>query len=139
MVNSASKGGCLGYGVAGHCGGLTVDAFHIEFDTWYNQGDPIYDPTSQNHVGVMLDGDPSTHHLWAEIPSIEDLQWHEVMIIIDGTLVQVSIDGVMMMNDAVPELAFEGGYIGFSGTTGWASNYHRFDDLQVIQECLVPE
>jgi hypothetical protein len=139
VVNSGQNGGCLGYGVSGDCGSLTIDSFHIEFDTWRNNGDVNTDPTTQNHVGVMLDGDATNHYLWAEIPTLEDQQWHEVMVVIDGTLVQVSIDGFMVVDGSVPALAFEGGYIGFSGTTGWATNYHRFDDLQIIQECLVPE
>jgi hypothetical protein len=32
---------------------------------------------------------------------------------------------------------FEGGYLGVSGSTGWASNYHRFDNLD-LEGCVVP-
>ncbi|MBL6976385.1 MAG: hypothetical protein ISR64_11680 [Deltaproteobacteria bacterium] len=33
---------------------------------------------------------------------------------------------------------FRGGFIGYSGTTGYYMNQHGFDDLQILQECLVP-
>ena len=38
----------------------------------------------------------------------------------------------------VPDFLFWGGYIGFTETTGFYTNYHRFDELQILQECWVP-
>jgi len=56
---------------------MEVNAFHIEFDTYYSEynGDSELhtDPTPINHIGVMLNGDPGNHLLWAEIPGICDL------------------------------------------------------------------
>ena len=136
VVNTAWSGGCMGYGVSNNCGDMTVVGFHVEFDTWHNENHN--DPTTQNHIGVMLNGDPSTHYLSAAVPSLEDMQWHDVTIQVTGTTVVVTLDGNVIIDDSIEGLDFRGGYIGFSGSTGWASNYHRFDELQILQECLVP-
>lgn len=50
----------------------------------------------------------------------------------------VTLDGLPAIDGLVPGLDLRGGFIGFSGSTGYYSNYHRFDDLQILQECLVP-
>jgi hypothetical protein len=138
----AGTGGALAYGVGGAWGDWDVSGFHVEFDTWHNvfNGDNELhtDPTPENHIGVMTDGDPGTHHLWAEIPTIEDQQWHDVTIQVEGSRVIVTLDGNVVIDGEVDGLDFKGGFIGFSGTTGFFTNFHRFDRLQVLQECLVP-
>lgn len=138
IVNSAGSGGALGYGVGGNWGDWDGDAFHIEFDTWYNQLNNVErhtDPTRENHIAVMLNGDPGTHHLWAEIPNIEDQQWHDVEINVNGASVLVLLDGAVVIDGQIDGLNFKGGYIGFSGTTGFYTNFHRIDDLQVREYC----
>lgn len=139
---AAGDGGALGYGVGGAWGDWEIDAFHVEFDTWHNvfNGDNEFhtDPTPENHIGVMTNGDPGTHHLWAEIPTIEDQQWHDVTVQVTGDRVIVTLDAAVIIDGQVPGLNFKGGFIGFSGTTGFFTNFHRFDQLQVLQECLVP-
>jgi len=137
IIAAGSNGGCLGYGVSGPCGDLSIDAFHIEFDTWQNNNDPNNDPTFQNHVAITLDGNPSNHVLWAP-QELEDSAWHDIKITIFGTNIKVVFDGQMIIDDPVPGFQFHGGYLWFSGTTGWATNYHRFDDLWVKQTCDVP-
>ena len=137
FINTAANGGCLGYGVSGECGSMALDAFHIEFDTWENLGDVNYDPTPQNHVAITLDGDPSNHVLWVN-QMLEDSAWHDVTIQTVGQQIVVTFDGTEIINDVVPTFQFHGGYIGFTGVTGWATNFHRFDDLQVLQACVVP-
>ena len=140
-IATAGAGGCLGYGVAGDCaqpsGSMAIEAFHIEIDTWHNTGDPNFDPTSDNHIGIMQNGDASNHYLWASVPFIEDLTWHAVTVEIKGDVVRMTLDGTEIINKAIPNFKFRGGFIGFSGTTGWATNYHRFDDLQILQQCIV--
>ncbi|MEO1270854.1 MAG: hypothetical protein AAFX99_22430 [Myxococcota bacterium] len=142
IVNAAGSGGALGYGYGGDWGTYDdVPGFHIELDTWHNRfngGNEFHtDPTEENHIGVMLDGDPGNHYLWAELPNIEDQQWHDVEITITGGNVLVTLDGDTVIDGFIEQLDFKGGYIGFSGTTGFFTNYHRFDDLQIRQECLV--
>ena len=131
----ASNGGCLGYGVSGKCGKLKVTAFHVEFDTWQNKGDPNTDPTSSDHIGVMLNGDPGKHVVWAALADLENNKWHDARIDVDGTKVTVYWDGKVKVTKNVPGLDFRGGYIAISGSTGWATNFHRLDDLVILHQC----
>ena len=137
ILAAAKDGGCLGYGVSGPCGTTAVKAFHLEIDTFYNTGDPNTDPTSSNHIAVTLDGNASNHLLWASTPGIEDLQWHTVTVQVDGAKVTATLDGKPLFSQEIKDFEFRGGYIGFSGSTGWASNFHRFDNLKILQQCLV--
>jgi hypothetical protein len=137
-IGAAAAGGCLGYGSAPPCGGYAVNAFHVEFDTWYNAGNPVFDPTPNNHIAIALDGNPSEHVLWQSV-FLEDLQWHHVVVQIQGTRILVRLDGAAIIDDVIPNFTFDGGYIGVSGSTGAATNFHRFDNLQIYDRCVVPE
>ena len=137
FINGAQNGGCLAYGVSGGCGSMPLTAFHVEFDTYYNQGNPINDPTTANHIAITLHGDPGNHVLWAEY-FLEDLAWHDIVIKTVGTLITVTVDGAEIISGTIPLFEFHGGYIGFSGSTGAGSNYHRVDNLQVVQDCVTP-
>jgi len=142
LIAAAHGGGGLGYGVSGPYGPAVIDALHVEIDTWHNiengNTELHTDPTSENHIAVCLNGDPGNCVLWAEVPDIEDLEWHDVSIEIEGYHITVTLDGATVLDEDVPGFEFRGGYIGFSGSTGYYSNYHRFDDLWVVQECVVP-
>ena len=142
VIAAAQAGGGLGYGIAGGWGSWTgdpVEAFHIEFDTWYNiyNGSTEFhtDPTRENHIGITLNGNPGDHVAWAEAPTLEDNDWHDIEVNIEGTHVVVLMDGVTVIDEDVPGLVFKGGYVVFTGSTGWFYNFHRFDDLQVIEDC----
>ena len=128
LFEEAARGGGLGFGVAGRFGDFEGNAFHVEFDTWYNDnnGDPIRD----NHIAVALDGDPSNIIAWTAAPEIEDNRWHEVELTIQGNHLVVRLDGNNVIDQQVDGLDFKGGYIGFSGTTGYYHNFHRFDELR---------
>lgn len=140
IIDAAAVGGCLAYGVTnGYCGNMTISAFHIEFDTWYNAEAQIRDPTQDNHMELTTNGDPGAHYLFAAIPSLEDLQWRHVRVQSRGAQLQAWLDGVLVINGQIPGFSFDGGYVGVSGSTGWATNYHRFDDLQLYDQCIVPE
>ncbi len=135
-IQNGQPGGCLGYGVVPPCGTMSnIKAFHVEFDTFHNFQDPFTDPTENDHIGVLLNGDASDHKVYADIPGLEDFQWHDVRIDVDGTTVHVFYDGVEMVTKSVPELDFRGGYVLFTGSTGWASNFHRFDNLDILHQC----
>ena len=151
IVGSAFGGSGLGYGVAGggasgvgtHYGTLEVNAFHIEFDTWHNnydgsQGhtDPLRDngTGTGNHIAITTNGNPGMHYIWEEV-SLEDNQWHQVEIRIQGSNVQVLWDNAVLMQDDVGGFTFKGGLLGFTASTGWATNYHSIDDLQVMESC----
>lgn len=111
----------------------------MEIDTWHNlfNGDTELhsDPTSQNHIEITLDGDPGNSVAWALAPNIEDYQWHTITVQVTGAQVVVSLDGDEIINQVVPGLQFRGGFIGFSGSTGFYTNHHEFDDLQILDDC----
>ena len=142
VVDAAYTGGGLAYGVGGIFGAWAGNAFHVEIDTWHNvfngNTELHTDPTTENHIAVLLNGDAGDHKLWAAVPNIENMQWHDVVVDVEGTQVTILLDDQIIIDDVIPELDFRGGFIGFSGSTGYYTNYHRFDDLQILQECLVP-
>jgi hypothetical protein len=127
LLAEARPGEGLGYAVTPRA----VDAFHIEFDTYHN----AIDPTLGNHVAITLNGDPTNHLLWTETPTLENNAWHDIVLRIAGAQVTVLMDGVTVIDADVPGLDFKGGYIGFTGSTGGSTNYHRIDDLQIVQAC----
>jgi len=137
LLEKTQPGGCLGYGLSADCGNASYRGFHIEFDTWHNGGDPVQDPTMANHIGILLNGDAGSHYLWAEVPSLEDLQWRSIRVETVASYVTVYMDGRSIMEGDISGFTFEGGYLGVSGSTGWASNYHRFDNLD-LEGCVVP-
>jgi hypothetical protein len=127
LLAAARPGEGLGYAVTP----TVVDAFHIEFDTYHN----AIDPTLGNHVAITLNGDPTNHLLWTETPTLENNAWHDIVLRIAGVRVTVIMDGVTVIDADAPGLDFKGGYIGFTGSTGGSTNYHRIDDLQIVQAC----
>lgn len=139
LLNDAYTGGGLGYGVSGPYGNTDVQAFHIEFDTWRNVNNGTSqlhtDPTEEDHIAVTLNGDPSVHHLIADVPDLEDNYWHQMEVRVVGEDVTVLMDEAIVIDGVVPGLSFKGGFIGFTGTTGYYTNYHRFDDLEVQEAC----
>lgn len=141
-ASAVRSGGCLGYGVAGvYCGSggeMDVSAFHIEFDTWYNSETGIDDPTTENHVAINTDGNPGEHLLWKNT-LLEDNSWHDIEIKTDANRVTVKMDSAVIIDDTIADFSFRGGYIFFSGSTGAAKNFHSVDDLEVVQECRVPD
>ena len=135
ILDIASNGGGLGYGVSGLYGDRVVDSFHIEFDTYYNRNDLHTDPTSLPHIGITQNGDPENHLIYRETPDLENNQWHDITLAVVGSHVNVMYDGAMVIDADVPGLSFKGGFLGFSGSTGYYYNYHRIDDLQIVQSC----
>lgn len=139
LIDAAAAGGCLAYGTAPPCGQTAMNAFHVEFDTWYNVNTPITDPTPDNHVAVHLDGDAGNPRLWAAIPNLEDLQWRQVRVAASGTRVTVDVNGTRVIDGDIPGFTFDGGYLGVTGSTGAETNWHRFDDLSLRDRCAIPD
>jgi len=135
ILDLAANGGGLGYGVSGLYGSRIVDSFHIEFDTYYNRNDLHTDPTSVPHIGITQNGDPENHLVYYESASLENNEWHDITLSIQGSRVRVMYDGTMAIDQDIPGLSFKGGFLGFSGSTGYYYNYHRIDDLQIVQSC----
>lgn len=141
LIEEAQPGGGLGYGVGNEYGDWVVEALTVEIDTWQNVYNPGVgelhsDPTSEAHIALTLNGDPGNHVVWFAVPTIEDWQWHDIVIEIQGTDVRVTLDEVDAIHTTVPEMDFRGGHIFFSGSTGWAYNEHRFDNLHILHHCF---
>ncbi len=134
-IGATSNGGCLGYGSSGPCGSHPVTALHVELDTWHNG--EFSDPTSANHIAIARDGDPSDLLVWAALP-FEDLTWRRVTVTGRGTRLSIAVDGSVIASKDIPDFQFEGGYLGVSGSTGYAYNHHRFDNLEIRDRCEVP-
>ena len=92
------------------------------------------DPTPLNHIAITRNGDPGDHVAWFPVPNIEDLMPHTVRVdMLDG-MMRVSFDGMQVIEQEII-FRFKGGYIFFSGSTGYATNYHRFDHLKILHNC----
>lgn len=114
------SGGGIGY--------LGLPGWSLELDTWYNG----WDETSTDHVSFHIDGDVYSPQHTANLPNLEDNQWHEAIITMDGNELTVSIDGTKYL-DAVTvsgNTSFPA-YIGFTGATGAAMNLQLIDELVV--------
>ena len=155
IQNHTRSGGGLGYNLLNHittdAPPPTVDAFHLQFDAYYNHtsiGHPHDDPTQNPHVQVHLNGslendlDPSPDNevsLWTEIPELVDNQWHKMDVIITGTNLKVMRDDALLFEGTVPDYTFKGGFLVLTATTGAASMYQRIDDLEFFNTCPYQE
>lgn len=62
----------------------------IEFDGWNNNGQ-YFDP-SANHV-ALVSGNEGTHLVWKNDMRTEDYKWHDVIVKLDSTSINVYLDG----------------------------------------------
>ena len=146
ILETASAGGGLGFHVAEESCAVSadcpasfecrqntcvVDSFHIEFDTYYNG----FDPTSANHMAIMLGANSRNHLFHQSVPTMEDNEWHTIEETIQGTSVSVQFDDLEPLGGELPEFQFKGGALAFTGSTGACTNYHRFDDVEIEPTC----
>jgi len=115
-------------GLGGGIGYSGLPGWTVEVDTWYNRGT---DPTRQDHVSVHIDGDVRSPEVWADLPEMEDGSWHELRVRAVGTRFTVWVDDTIYIDDNIPALTDFDAYVGFSGATGGATNYHLIDSLEV--------
>ncbi len=143
LIDHAASGGGLGYAVAPGFGRdefeWVGDAVTVEIDTWYNEwldrGANLLDPTRQNHIALTRNANPGDHIVWHAVPNVEDLMSHTVRIDLLGNSIRITYDGNVVIEEPV-QFAFKGGYLFFSGSTGWATNFHRFDALDILSNCF---
>lgn len=126
-----ATGGGIGY--AG------MPGWSIEVDTWYNAENN--DPTPADHISLHIDGNQGVYAVWSALPEMEDNAWHTMSVTVSGTHLTVLVDGVSYIDEDVPSLSTSfPAYIGFTGATGSATNYHRIDALKVTElVCEEPE
>ena len=150
IENHTSNGGTLGFMLVNDAENNpppAVEAFHLEFDTYYNQlswGHPHTDPTTQDHIQVHINGsmdddidvDPNSEvELWAEVPVLRDNEWHDIGVVIAGTEMTVTMDDEVIITGNVPSFDFKGGYLGVTSTTGGLFSYQRIDDFEIFDNC----
>jgi hypothetical protein len=135
LMEAAKPGGGMGYAYGEGYSTYRAPALHVEFDTWENRiipnGDLFDDPTSEDHVAVTLDGNPGAHYLWGAVPDLEEQRWHQVVLHIRSEHLKVTLDEHTVLEGDIPGFRFKGGFIGFTGSTGYYTNYHKIDDLQI--------
>jgi hypothetical protein len=127
-----SAGGCLGYGYGSGCEPLelALPGWTIEVDTFYNAA---WDPTQDDHVAFMFDGDPGAVEAWSALPEMEDTGWHTMEITVAAPRVTVSIDGTAYIDQDIPGVYAFPAYVGFSAATGGLTNLHLIDALTVTE------
>ena len=116
-----SSGGGIGY--AG------LPGWSIEVDTWYNSENN--DPTSADHLSVHIDGNQGAYVAWAALPEVEDGNWHDMSVTVSGSHMTVEVDGAVYIDQSISGLGAFPAYIGFTGATGSATNWHLIDSLEV--------
>ena len=142
LLDVAHSGGGLGYSMGGRYAHPSIelpgDALTVEIDTWHNEFNGTNqlhtDPTRENHIAITRNADSGDHVVWFEVPNVEDLQPHTVQVELLRDKLRVIYDGRQVIEEEV-SITFKGGYMFFSGSTGWATNVHRFDDLRILHAC----
>ena len=137
-IGQAQSGGGMGYGIGGAYGNFTGDALTVEIDTWnntYNGTNEFHtDPTSSSHIALTRNADAGDHIVYFETPSVEDFQPHDLRVDIVPSNITVDYDGSEVINEN-PQISFKGGQMFFSGSTGWATSNHIFDNLEIYHDC----
>ena len=133
------------------------EGFTIEFDTFANYcpNNGFYDPVPAPHVEMYFDGryymsddslsreercmitEPGLDYpgYWSETSAIIDNQWHDINVKIQDHLIQVTLDGALVIDTIVPNFEFKGGVLAFSGGSGAVPAFQRFDDLVIATGC----
>jgi hypothetical protein len=82
---------------------------------------------------VDIANDPD--HPWAPIPQLRDNAWHDVRVTIQNGSVTVYFDEVLVLDSTAVLSQYKGGLLAFSGGSGAASAYYKFDDLTISGGC----
>jgi hypothetical protein len=148
-ATSGGNGGGLGYGTISTDGGSYTGipkSVGIEFDNWYNS--EISDP-SNNHIGINVNGSmvsQATHDIWPEFNGHGP--WY-AWVDYDGSLLTVSVSqtnakpGAAMLSYNIGNIQSiidaPTASIGFTGSTGWATQTQQVMSLYYNQFTPVPE
>jgi len=140
MTTFLGGSGCgLGYGGDTTCDGLPVDpalpGWSLELDTWANVD---IDPTNADHVAFTFDGQVASPEVWTDLPELEETGWHRVEVDIVAPRVTVVVNGQTYIDADIDGYFDFPGYIGFTGSTGGETNYHRVRLISVTQN-ICPE
>ncbi len=114
------SGGGIGY--------MGLPGWSLEFDTWCNG----WDATCEDHFSFHIDGDVYAPQLTTVVPNLEDDQWHDARVVMDGQDLTVELDGFLVLEQTVTGNTNFQAYVGFTGATGSATNLQLIDELIVI-------
>ena len=124
-----------GWGDYEACTGTANDECKAGLDCINEICKPMWPWNDREHLGYGPPSDDAPR-FWAAMENLEDSLWHEVTVSLQDGSARVTFDGEEIINAQVPEFTFKGGYLGFTGGSGAATNYHRFDDLKVEGLCI---
>lgn len=116
-----ASGGGIGYG--------GLPGWSVEVDTWHNG--EYYEPTAEDHLSIVLDGNAASPVVSAALPEMEDNLWHTMSVTVIEGWMTVSVDDVVYIDQLVTGLTSFPAYVGFTGATGAVTNYHLVDALAV--------
>lgn len=124
--------GCgIGYGGDASCtAGPALPGWSLEVDTYYNDGQ---DPTADDHLTFVFDGDVDDPEVWAVLPEMEDTGWHTLTVRVSAPRLTVLVDGVTTIDQDVTGHFDFPAYVGFTAGTGGDTNFHLIDALTVTQ------
>jgi hypothetical protein len=122
--------GCgLGYGGDAACtAGPALPGWSIEVDTYFNDGQ---DPTIEDHLTFVFDGDVDAPQAWTPLPEMEDTGWHTMTVTVTAPHVKIAIDGDIYIDQELTGHFDFPANIGFTAGTGGQTNFHRIDALEV--------
>lgn len=111
--------------------GFNGQGYGIEFDNYYNYAGSPCDSTndpSPRHI-ALIGGSAANHLAYVNDDRVEDNVWHSVKVTFAFGNVTVEVDGGVVLTYQIqdPDYTFKG--IGFSSSTGLASNEHIIDDF----------
>ncbi|MCB9743452.1 MAG: hypothetical protein H6741_25110 [Alphaproteobacteria bacterium] len=124
--------GCgMGYGGDADCtAGPALPGWSIEIDTHYNEGQ---DPTAADHLMFTFDGDVDDPAYWVELDEMEDTGWHTLEVSVEAPQVTVTLDGAVVMDEALSGNFVFPAYVGFTAGTGSLTNRHLIRALEVTE------
>ena len=74
-------------------------------------------------------------HPWAPIPQLRDGAWHDVRITVAEGMVSIYFDEQQILSSSAVFSRYKGGILAFSGGSGAAQAYYKFDDLNIVGTC----
>ncbi|MCO4745109.1 MAG: hypothetical protein KC912_09990 [Proteobacteria bacterium] len=139
MTTYLGGDGCgLGFGYYIGCNsGPALPGYTVEFDTYFNEE---VDPTEEDHVAFYVDGVLDAPIAWAAVPGLEDSGWHDVTVRVQAPAIEVIIDGNVVISEflSTSTVNFDfPAHVGFTAGTGYFTNLHLVDSLEVEQlDCV---
>ncbi|MFH1312505.1 MAG: hypothetical protein ABIJ00_04690 [Candidatus Eisenbacteria bacterium] len=106
--------------------------YAIEFDTYYSAGDVISEPTTSDHVAVLKNS--ASHHVChSQVDTLDDNEWHHVLVEFRCGSVRVWLDGQQRLTCEIPEYEPFEGRFGFTASTGNHTNAHAVDNVSIYR------